>query len=488
MATGGTPNVAFRRKELEEKLPEYEVIRDCLAGSATIKKKRIKYLPMPNAHDQSPENMARYGAYLRRAVFYNVTRRTARGLNGQMFMRAPVIEVPPALDAVVEDVDGEGVSLTQLAQWIGTLAVSYGRAGLYVDYPDTSGIVTLADMEDKGIRPTIKGYDPFQIINWRTRARGAKSVLSLVVLEEPYAVKDDGYEVEYDTQWRVLRLSDDDVYHVEIWRKVGAENRSFFRASAYQPLKADGQPFNDIPFCFVGSENNDSDVDEPPLYDMADLNVAHYRNSADYEEASYIAGQPTPIITGLTETWVDKYFKNGVGLGSRAAIPLPAGASADLLQAEPNNMPFAAMEHKERQMVSLGAKLVEQKKVQRTATEAGIEEAAESSTLATIAGNVSLAFVWALGWAAWYIGVPETGIKFEVNKDFDLAKMSPEERKQLIQEWQNEAITFSEMRAGLRRSGVATLTDAEAEKEIRDAIPLPTQTENNPEPEPGEDE
>src|SRR5688572_7112190 len=104
-------NVSFVRPELSKVLALYYLIRDCLAGEPTIKEARTKYLPMPNASDKSPENMARYVAYLLRAVFYNVTRRTLAGLLGQIFMRPPVVKVPASLDVVVKDVDGEGLTV-----------------------------------------------------------------------------------------------------------------------------------------------------------------------------------------------------------------------------------------------------------------------------------------------------------------------------------------------------------------------------------------
>ena len=485
-----TPNVSFKRPELVAVLPQYEVIRDAIAGSPAVKKQRTKYLPKPNAQDVSEGNNRRYTAYLTRAVFYGVSGRTLRGLMGQIFMRDPVVEVPDAMKPLVEDTNGEGVSLVQLAKKVTGWTIPYGRSGLFVDYPTTNGQVTKEQLEEQGIRPTIVGYDPAQIINWRTRKRGAVSVLSLVVLEEDYVEKDDGFEMKMGTQWRVLRLSDTDVYSVEIWRKTAAKAFTLFQAPTI-PLDASGAPFKDIPFCFIGAENNDSEVDAPPMFDLADINMAHYRNSADHEENLYMSAQATPVVIGLSEAWADKYFKEGVGLGAGSSIPLPVGGDAKLLQATAEDALSKEMEHKERQMVALGAKLVEQKQVQRTATEASQEEASESSTLSSIANNVSLAFLWALGWAAMFMGIPETGIKVELNSDFDISKMTPAERAQTISEWQAEAITFAEMRAILRKSGVATLTDDEAEKQIRDAIPLPTQPGGDRDPnapEPGDDE
>ena len=82
--------------------------------------------------------------------------------------------------------------------------------------------------------------------------------------------------------------------------------------------------------------------------------------------------------------------------------------------------------------------------------------------------NVTDAFQKAIDFAADWIGI--TGEqKFELNTDFDIARLDPQERSSLIAEWQAGAITFEEMRAVLRKAGVATLDDDEAK--------LATQTE-----------
>ncbi|WBF76811.1 hypothetical protein PSV3_00109 [Septimatrevirus PSV32] len=186
----------------------------------------------------------------------------------------------------------------------------------------------------------------------------------------------------------------------------------------------------------------------------------------DYEESCYIVGQPTPVLIGLTEEWVTNVLKGSVNFGSRGGIPLPAGADAKLLQASENTMLKEAMDTKERQMVALGAKLVEQKEVQRTATEAELEAASEGSTLSSATKNVSAAFEWALKWAARWVGQADSGVKFELNTDFDIARMTPDERRSLVEEWQKGAITFEEMRTGLRKAGVATEDDAKAKEKI----------------------
>lgn len=486
------PNVAFIRPELVRLLPQYELIRDCIAGETVVKEKKTKYLPMPNASDLSPENKARYAAYLLRAVFYNVTRRTVMGLIGQVFGQEPAVKLPSSLDPMIADATGTGTSLNQLAEINLGHTIAYSRSGVFVDFPDTSpqGGASAAQVEAGEIRPTMYAYSPMEIINWRVIERGAKEVLSLVVLLEGFPISDDGFEIKNAPQFRVLKLDAAGNYVQEIWREPqpgkwdgsSVPKKGDFRLSqTIIPSGPDGKPIKEIPFWFIGSQNNDVNPDNPNMYDMASLNIAHYRNSADYEESCYVVGQPTPVATGLTEEWVKNVLHGQLAFGSRGGIPLPTGATADLLQADPNTMIKEAMDTKERQMTALGAKLVEQKGVQRTATEASQDKAAENSVLTSSANNVSAAYRSALTYAAWLMGAAGE-IEYALNVDFEIAALTPDQVRMAIEAWQKGAITFEEMRADLRRYGLATMDDAQAKaaisKEQIDAMTLAA--ENDP--------
>lgn len=461
------PHVNYIRQELKDAKKRYDIIRDCLGGEISVKDKGTKYLPMPNSTDSGDENTQRYAAYKLRATFYNVTKRTLDGLCGQIFVREPVVQVPNGLDSIIKDADGGGVSLTQLSKEAVQNTLGYGRSGLFMDYPATTAPATVAQLAKGDIRPTFTLYAAWEILNWRTIVRGARELLSLVVLEEKYIAEDDGFEAKEKTQWRVLRLKDN-VYTVEIWKMEGVGN---FRATeTFVPTDANGKTFDEIPFTFIGAKNNDHVVDEAPMYDIAALNIAHYRNSADYEESAFMVGQPTPVFSGLSEDWVKNVLKGKVMLGARGAVSLPVGGEATLLQASPNTMPFEAMQHKEKQMVALGARLVEQRSVVRTATETNKDSSTESSVLASAAKNVSAALTWGLEWAAKFIGITDTKIVFSLNTDFDIATMTPEMRRQLIEEWQSGAISWEEVRTNLRKSGIATLDDESAREKIDEEL------------------
>jgi hypothetical protein len=478
------PNVNFRRGDFAVLGTKYQLIRDCLAGAEAVKLAREKYLPIPNPTDTGKENLARYDGYLERAVFYAVAGNTLNGLVGTVFAAEPVAELPTPMQLLQDNADGAGVGLTQMAKKTLGETLAMGRYGLFVDYPNM-GAATRQDVIDGTARPVIAGYGAESIINWRTITRGAKTLLSLVVIEETAPGPDDGFEIKFEAQWRTLWLDNDGNFKVEIWRKkratpqgttipnqsaseATANDGDFYIDETYYPLDGNGNLWREIPFQFVGSLNNDWNPDYPPMYSLCVLNMAHYRNSADYEHSCYMVGQPTLWASGLTKDWVDNVLGGEIHIGSSAVIPLPRDGSAGILQVQPNTLPMEAMLHKEKQMVAIGAKLVEQRDVQRTLGEAQMDNAAQTSTLSTVAKNTGAAFEQALRWCAQYMGiaVTDTTLSYVLSTDFAIDRMSPQERAQLIAEWQGGGITWKEYRNQLRQSGIATEDDDAAKEEI----------------------
>ena len=465
------PKVDFRLPEYVKAAECWQIIRDCVEGQQAIKRRGYAYLPEIMPSDKTPANRDRNASYQARAVFVGFTRRTLKGLVGQVFAKPPVLELPAAIEELRTNVDGGAVSWDQQAKQAMADAVGPGRCGLYVDYPrlpkredGSVAVPTLAQQQAMKLRPSIQYYFAEQIINWRVEMVGGARILTMVNLEESYDVEDDGFEKKTDKQWREIRLVDG-VCEIQIWRKINGVFTRF--EDPVRPTGADGKNLDFIPFQFVGADNNDPGIDDPPLLDLANLNIAHYRNSADFEEMVYLLGQPTPWFSGLTEKWVKEVWKDGIALGSRAAIPLPMGAQAGLLQVSESQLALEALAQKERQAVALGAKLVEQKQVQRTATEANQEEASEASTLQTAAQNVSAAYTKCIEWLGVFVGfVPNDEQKYELNTDFEISRMTVEGRKQLLAEWTGGAISYTEYREILRRAGIATLDDEEAQAEI----------------------
>lgn len=447
--------------EVVEMLPKWQRIRDCINGSDAMRKRAATYLPHPFGLSVDKTEAAVFSTYANRAIYNNATGRTISGMVGQVFAKAPSITLPASMEPYLLDIDGGTVQLEQQVKQALHDVLGPGRCGILADYP-TDRPLTRKEITDGGIHPTIQYYFAEQIINWRIDVIDGMRKVTLVVLAEEYTAKDDGFKKEVGEQWRVLRLVDN-VYTMAVYRK---QDGSFIESTAeFAPTDAAGATFNEIPFYIIGPQNNDPGIDDPPVMALAEINLGHFRNSADFEDLLFLIAQPTPVFTGLTQAWVDENMSGKVVLGSRIAQLLPKGATAELLQVNESQLLLAAMEHKERQMVALGAKLVESNKVQRTLGEARIEVASEASVLSTATQNVSAAYTRALKVVARFAGA--TGdVEYALNTDFEISSLTPEARGQLLKEWQAGSISFTEYRDLLRRAGIATQSDEEAKEEI----------------------
>ena len=346
----------------------------------------------------------------------------------------------------------------------------------------TGGVTTRQQAMEGAIHPVILHYDPWSIINWRVETTGSRQRVTLVVLAEQYVEIDDGFEEELRPQCRELRWTPEGPT-VQIWRKV--DNGSWSIVEGPTILTgSDGRPLEQLPFIFLGAERNGPEIDASPILDIADLNLSHYNTSADYEDSSYLIGQPMYLFTGLTEHWVNEVLGGTIEVGSAAGLPLPVNADGKILQPDPNTMAKDSMEHKEAQMRALGAKLIEPEAVQQTATEVMVDEASESSILSTSAINVSNGITQALRFAALFAGetnVSDEALAYELSTDFSASRMSAQDRAQLIAEWQGGAMTFMEMRWNLRRAGLVYIEDEMAREEIASELPpLDAPAEPNP--------
>jgi hypothetical protein len=418
------PNsVETPRNEYAMHLWQWDLVADACAGEAAVKLFPERYLPKPNPHDKSEDNKLRYSQYVKRAVYYNASGRTLSALLGLAFNQDPTLTLPPPLEFLSTDITGSGLSLVQLAQQCLAEVLQMGRAGVLVDYPQTNGLVSKAQQIAGDSRVIVNFYGARDIINWRSVKRGAKQLTALLVLRETW---------EEDTQWvapcmdqyRVLRLIDGDaaylpwedstlstlnwngkgrVYTQELWR-ISSQGW-YMHEGPSVVFDGAGNPWDEIPFSFIGAHNNSHYIGPIPLFDLCSLNIAHYRNSADYEDSAYIVGQPQFWMSGMDERWLTDLEEKGIVVGSRSILPIPVGGSAGVLQAQPNTLARMAMLDKEQQMASLGARLLNNNGVVKTATQQNSEDASAHSVLTLSCNNVSMALSKCLSWAAKFENV-----------------------------------------------------------------------------------
>jgi hypothetical protein len=411
----------------------WQQTRDAVKGSVAIKEKRARYLPVPDGETGSEgatnlryaneehkgTGTLRYRNYIKRAVYTNFTGRTKNALVGAVFRKDPTIVVPVGLEYLIDDATGDGLSLNQLAKDELSNLLEVGRAGFLVDYPQADQGLSVEDVDLLDLRASIVPYTAEQIINWKLDAYGGRKLLTLIVLEEDYPDDDDEFGHEKKKQQRILRLSDEG-YSQQIYRDEMPYTEQFF------PTKADGSKWFEIPFVFCGSKNNDASIDDAPLADIAEVNLAHYRNSADYEESCFITGQPTLFIThSLSAEQFAEYNPNGIKLGSRAGHVLGETGAATLVQAEANNIVREAMNSKLNEMVAIGARIVTDRGQNETAEGARIRFASENSVLGDVVNNLSEALFTCILWVGEFMGF-DGDTEFYLNTEFYDKSVDPQ--------------------------------------------------------------
>ena len=400
--------VSTRHPSYNTHKPLWDFVRRVCAGNHAVKASKTEDLPAIFAQDE-PD---RYKQYLERAYLLGVTGRTRDAFTGMVFRKDATQQLPPKMAELAENINGSGQSLGQLAKAMVSDLLEVGRFGLLVDYPPVPVGTDSQRERELGARPIIATYPAESIVNWQTAKVGNQNKLTLVVLAEQVNISPDEFVTQHETVYRVLRLRDG-VYSQTLYDDSGAE-----LVAEYNP-KAMGQTFDHIPFHIAGSVDNTPEPDLPTLYDLAVVNVAHYRNTADLEESSFICGQPTfHLDVGSTDDTLFKALNpNGMQVGSRSGT-LTKGGRLELVQAAPNNLPLTLMQEKERQMVAIGARIVTRGGQAQTAEAARLEASAEASTLDNLVGNASEALEAALEDMARFVGSDPEQVQFALNKNY----------------------------------------------------------------------
>ena len=416
-----------------------------------------------------PNDRQRERQYKEDAILTNFTLRTRNALLGSVFRKAAELDLPSQLEYLIDDATGDMLSLEQLSQALTGDTIAVGRVGVLVDYPTAEEGLTASEVSQMGLSARIKPYKTESIINWATESVGSTSVISMVVLRENITVlSDDGFEWVPVTQYRVLKLIEG------VYTQIVMDDEDNI-ISVAEPRQADGATFNVIPFIFIGSENNDPDVDSAPLYDMANINIGHYKNSADYEELIHISGNPTLMIsTNFSAEEFSEANPNGIKVGSRSGHNLGPGGSAQFLQVNPTQVADEAMQRKEQQAVMTGARLVMPQSGVETAEAARIRNSADNSVLSIIVNNVEDGVKRALEFCVMFMGGNPDDVVYELNKQFYDHKMDPQELMAQIQLLDRRVIATQDVRSSIRRAGIvdAERTDEDIDEDLLDMDPL----------------
>jgi len=453
--------IASQHSEYSKMLPKWKRCRDAASGQDAVHEAGATYLPM--LHEQSS---AEYTAYKTRAGFYNAFWRTLSGMVGMVMRQAPVVEVPASVELMRDDITLSGIPLNSFAQTILEEALQQGRVGVLVDSPTVlapSGAATMADAIAQNIRPMLQMYRAESAINWKMERVNNVMKLTLVVLEESEDVSTDEYSSVSEKRWRELTLFEG-IYRVRIF-KLEADIYVQVGEDVFPTMGGQHMPF--IPFLFISADDLTPEVDDPPLIDLVDVNLAHYRVTADYENGCHFTGLPTPVVSGYIKS--DPGEKLYVGSSQAWVFPDPATTASymtfggDGLRALTDNLA-----RKEQQMAVLGARMLEpQRQAVESADTANVHRKGEESLLSAAAQNVSRGMTIALRWMTEWAGADPAQTTFAFNDTFYPSPMSTGMLASILAGWNQGAPGFSsqEVFAKLQKGGMIAIADNTFEAE-----------------------
>lgn len=451
---------------------KWERCCDVYDGEDAIHDAGAKYLP--RLKDQSNED---YNAYKDRTPFYNATYRTIVGLVGMMFRVEPKTDVPDVATEMLKDVTLSGKPLQVFAEAVSTDALKVGRVGILVDCPEIGRdseqpqkFLTLADQLQQNIRPAMLMYCAQSILNWKTEKVNNQVVLKMVVLKEQRAVAKDEFEDKMEDVYRVLDL-ENGRYRVRMFKKKdkpgGSQNvpapakpintplgdEDFEELSSATPLM-NGQPLRYIPFVFIGAEDLEPDVTDPPLIDLVNANLAHYRVSADYYHGAHFTGLPTPYISGYVQP--NKGEKLYIGSSHAWVFPSEKVKVGYLeFGGEGLGTLEKILDRIETHMAILGARMLEpQKKQAETAESKEIHRKGEESMLSMMSQTISMGIERALKWFTEWAGGDPAGVVYAQNTDFFPAPMDSAMLTAQVSTWQMGGISDRTLFENLKRGEI----------------------------------
>jgi hypothetical protein len=389
---------------------DWRSVRDCMAGEKEIKAETTRYLPKFDGFDR-----ADYAAYLDRATFYNFTGRTVGALVGTIFRRAYIVRgIPERMKSLVTDrITRDSQSLDTFMRLAATDVVALGRFGVLVDLP----VEPTTEPQ-----PYIAAYPAEHILDWDYQTVAGRDILSRVVLREFYPqanAKAKGGRKGIGLRYRELLL-EGGVYKQRVYENADGSEPSLDGMSVEHTPQIRGQTIKFIPFHFFGVVQASPTVEKPPMLDIAQLNIHHYRSYAHLEHGRYYTGMPV-YYTEVGQGEGGGEYK----VGPSVVWEVPFGHKPGLLEFNGQGLKFLenALDQKEQQAASLGGRMMGVRSLATTESDNQLKLKERNEQVHLINATVGLdaGFKKILGWVVQFAGGSEAEAKkVEVifNKDF----------------------------------------------------------------------
>ena len=461
-----------RKAHPDYRLMQYELkkIRDCIEGSSAVKRETYLYLPHPSQIDKdSKEQQIRYAEYLSGAEFDSDSDDLRRSLLGKMRISSTTIELPPGVEYLEQNADGDGMPLAAAIEYATNNVLQTKWHLLVVDYkgaPADGAVLSAAEKKELNPHAEIKQYTRENVINWEfSRKNGVMQLSWIKLLELTYELDPATEDRKRVESYLILGLDDNgDYYQQKIVRKQGEIGET----GAIIPVKVGAAPLKWIPIVILADEElpNNSLPRQLGYLDRAcNAQLYRYRVSAVYKETQRNLA-PTTYTSGWKSGDMDIFTQaNGgrsyVATGAGAVNNLPDGVTVSIesTSAEMTDFQWYFKNSQDKVMQMGGRGSAEAGNM--TATEANILAADQNALLETIADNCEQGFKRAVSYCAmleglWAPDAVESSldqITIELPRDFATPKITVEERQQSTNEYMAGLISKAEAQRQLEQGG-----------------------------------
>jgi hypothetical protein len=298
--------------------------------------------------------------------------------------------------------------LNEYARRILRQALTYGHSGILVDYPPMVPVRNLAEERSiPGRRPYFVSYSAKRIRGWRQADNYPTSPLVQLRLSESVTAPKGDYGEQVYEQVRVLTPASYQLFQRQATRGTSGD------------LVATGQnQLGVIPFVPIYSHRVGFLRSQPPMQDIAEINLSHFQRQADLLHSLHIAAMPKLVMEGWEDT------DDGVGVGVNYAMTPEPGHKIYYVNSDATS--FAAQQEQlrmfEEQMSLLGVtRLLGQKMVAEAAEAKRVEQAQSNSVMASISLELEHGLNAAFAMAGAYVGIEPPEIT--IDRDFDFYRL-----------------------------------------------------------------
>lgn len=452
--------------------PNLKAVRDCIEGEPAIKRERTLYLKHPNMIDQtSPQQVARYDAFLDGAEFDEYPATTLASMLGQMTDGEIEQDLPERLQYLVNDIDGDGMPLSGAVENIYSNALQVKFHILLAEYKGLANVdaqaVTLADVKEQNPRAVIKMYNRESLIDWEFKRINGRMQLSLMVLVEQSVERTALFARREVKTYLVLALDDNGEYYQQKY----VRNVDSFNADGEPIYVTDqsGVRLKWLPVEIVVDEEWPAgSLPRRPgyLYPTCMMALYRYRMSADYKEALRFY-QPTLCSTGWPDDGAEiferlngrPYMAFGIGVDNRlpdGVVPTMLGAAGEM---QPYENYFDANDKRSR---AVGAIINDPAQgADVTATKSVIDNKNSTAVMSMIVKNTEAALKRVILYCGMFEGLwSQDGIEENIDqimlklpREFVAVTMGSEEIRSIRETYQDRAISMDEYQRKLVAGG-----------------------------------